>query len=433
MTAGLRTSPAPDAIRASVARQRAMAEAFLARLAEGSRDEPGITRDTYGPGENWAHQVLAEHAHQAGLELAKDAAANSYLTWPGSDRSAPRIVMGSHLDSVPHGGNFDGAAGVLAGLVVSEALRSLGVAPRCDLVTMGVRAEESVWFSVSYLGSRAALGTLPDGALAARRVDTGRTLAEHVAGCGGDPAALAAGYRSLDPATIRAFLEIHIEQAPSLVEAGLPLAICTGIPGNLRFPNARILGRHDHVGTPRRFRRDAGLAAADFATALDGLWAGLESEGTPLAVTFGRFHTDSALHGLTTVPGLFHFSLDIRAYDPAVLLRIEADLHRIIGEIEAKRGVRFELGPRASAAVGRVDSAIAAALTQAAARLAIPSRPLGSPASHDAAAFATAGVPVAMILVRNEHGSHNPREEMAIDDFLDACAVLALWVAEAAL
>ena len=431
MTNDFATSPTPEAIRASIGRQRRMAETFLARLAEKSRDEPGITRDTYGAGENWGHEVLAEYGRHAGFQVARDAAANTYVTWAGRDPGAPRILIGSHLDSVPHGGNFDGAAGVLAGLVVSEALRSLGVKPRCDIVTMGVRAEESVWFAVSYIGSRAALGTLPDGALEARRVDTGRTLADHIADCGGDTAALATGHRGLDPKAIRAFLEIHIEQAPSLVEAGLPLAICTGIPGNIRFPNGRIVGRNDHVGTPRRFRQDAGMAAADLATALDRLWGELEDDGVPIAITFGRFHTDSAMHGLTTVPGLFHFSLDMRAYDPAVLARLEAEFHRLVAEIEAKRGVVFELGRRASAAVGPVDPEIATALTHAATTLGIPCLPLGSPASHDSAAFAAAGVPVAMLFVRNEHGSHNPMEHMAIPDFLDACAVLALWVAQA--
>ena len=98
--------------------------------------------------------------------------------------------------SVPHGGNFDGAAGVVAGLVAVAALQGLGITLDCDLTVMGIRAEESIWFQVSYIGSRGALGTLPDGALDVRRIDTGRTLAEHIADCGGDPDALRAGAAS---------------------------------------------------------------------------------------------------------------------------------------------------------------------------------------------------------------------------------------------
>lgn len=418
-----------EAIRAAVAAQRPWIERLFDALAEGSRSEPGVTRDTYGEGENFGHRLLVEHGEAHSLQITRDFAANTYVTWPGSDRQAPRILMGSHLDSVPHGGNFDGAAGVVAGLAVIEVLRALGVQPRRDITVMGVRAEESVWFAVSYIGSRSALGTLPDGALEAKRVDDGRLLGESIAACGGDPDAIRRKERHLDPAAIRAFLEVHIEQAPSLVESKLPVALCTGIPGNFRYPQARIVGRHDHVGTPRRFRKDAAMAGAELAMTMDRIWEEEEAAGFPMAVTFGRFHTDAAVHGLTTVPGAFAFSLDVRAYDPAVLERVERRMLAAIAEIETKRRVSFELGPRASAAVGPVDPTILAGLEAGAERLAIPTMRLGSPASHDSAAFAAAGVPVAMLFVRNENGSHNPLEAMEIDDFLAACTILAEWVA----
>ena len=426
------TSPeplSPETLRSAVQGQRAMAERLFAKLAEGSQGNPGITRDTYGVGENFGHRVLADFAAEAGLPVSHDFAANSYVTWRGSDPAAARILIGSHLDSVPHGGNFDGAAGVVAGLVVTQALRGLGVRPRRDVTVMGVRAEESVWFQVSYIGSRSALGMLPDGALEAKRIDNGRPLADHIAECGGDPDAIRRRQRHLDPAAIRAFLEVHIEQAPSLVESRLPVAICTGVPGNFRYPAARIVGRHDHVGTPRRFRRDAAMAGAELAMTLDRIWEEEERAGVAMAVTFGRFHTDPAMHGMTIVPGGFAFSLDVRAYDPAVLERVERRMLAAIAEIEARRRVTFELGTRAAAAVGPVDPAIADALEAAARRHGIASMRLGSPASHDSAAFAAAGVPIAMLFVRNEHGSHNPDEAMEIDDFLDACIVLADWVA----
>ena len=126
--------------------------------------------------------------------------------------------------------------------------------------------------------------------------------------------------------------------------------------------------------------------------------------------------------------GSFAFSLDVRAYDPAVLERVEARMLAGISEIETRRRVSFELGTRASAAVGSVDPAIVAGLEAAAARQGIATMPLGRPASHDAAAFAAAGVPIAMLFLRNEHGSHNPLEAMEVDDFLAACTILADWV-----
>jgi N-carbamoyl-L-amino-acid hydrolase len=418
----------PQTIKAAVQAQRATMDALFGQLRQDGLDEPGVSRDPYGAGEQRAHATVTKAAEALGLEISRDDAANLYMTLPGRDRDAPVLVIGSHLDSVPHGGNFDGAAGVLAGLAAVTALRTMGLTPECDIVVMGIRAEESVWFQVSYIGSRGSLGTLPDGALDVRRVDTGRTLADHVADCGGNPGALRARVRHFDPSRIRAYVELHIEQAPGLVEAGRSVAVCTGIPGNFRYPDAWIEGRHDHVGLPRRFRHDAAMAGAELAMALDALWAGYDERAIPMACTFGRFHTDTAAHGLTIVPGAFHFSLDVRAYDETILAELEDKTGRIIDGIEQRRAVRFHLGQQARAAVGQVDPAIRRGLEAAAADQEIQVLHIGSPASHDAAAFGAAGVPMGMIFVRNENGSHNPCEAMTLDDFLDGAAVLIQWV-----
>lgn len=422
-------TPDPHTIKAAVQAQRPVMQALFDQLRQDGLDEPGVSRDPYGAGEQRAHATVNKAAEALGLEIGHDDAANLYMTLPGRDRTAPALVIGSHLDSVPHGGNFDGAAGVLAGLATVAALRTMSLTPDCDIVVMGIRAEESVWFRVSYIGSRGSLGTLPDGALDVRRVDTGRTLAEHIADCGGNPQALRARARHFDPSLIRAYLELHIEQAPSLVEAQCPVAICTGIPGNFRYPDAWIEGRYDHVGLPRRFRQDAAMAGAEFAMALDTVWADYDARGIPMACTLGRFHTDPAAHGLTIVPGAFHFSLDVRAYDQTILAELQAEVGRIIDRIEQRRSVRFHLGPLAHAAVGLVDPAIKRGLETAAGAQGIATLPIGSPASHDAAAFAAAGVPMGMIFVRNENGSHNPHEAMTIEDFLDGACVLIQWVA----
>lgn len=414
-------------ITTAVAAQRALATTLFDQLRRDGLDEPGVSRDPYGPGEQRAHATVTAAADRLGLRIEHDAAANLYMTLPGRDASAPRIIVGSHLDSVPHGGNFDGAAGVVAGLAAAAALQNAGITLDRDLTIMGIRAEESIWFQVSYIGSRGALGTLPDGALDVHRIDTNRTLADHIAECGGNPDVLRAGARYLDPTRIAAYLELHIEQAPSLVEAGKPVAICTGIPGNFRYPDARIEGSHDHVGLPRRFRRDAALAGAEFAMALDRLWEDYDARGIPIACTIGRFHTDPAAHGLTIVPGSFHFSLDVRAYDETVLAELAANVDAIISGIEQRRSVRFHRGPKARAAVGPVDPTIRTALETGAANLNIPVMRLGSPASHDAAAFAAVGVPMGMIFVRNSNGSHNPREAMEIHDFL-AGTTLLTWL-----
>ena len=427
-------SPSPAAIREAVLAQKPEVAALFDELRAGSLDSrgPGVTRDTFGPGEQFGYRVIEKVAAAMHLEQRYDHAANLFMTLPGTDRSAPRLMMGSHLDSVANGGNFDGAAGVAAGLVAMRALQALAVAPKCDITTMAIRAEESVWFEVSYIGSRSAFGVLPDGALDARRTDTGRTLAEHMAECGADIAAVRQRKASLAARDIRAWVEVHIEQAPQLIEAGFPTAIGTGVPGNFRYPEIRVHGEWAHVGLPRRFRHDAVLAASDFALGLDEMWKAADAAGRPMAFTIGRFQTDGSEHALTKVAGLMTLSLDVRAYDEAHLADLEAQVLALARNIETARGVRIDLGKRATADVAPSDPALLSALTRSANRLSIPTMPLASPASHDTATFTVAGVPSCMLFVRNANGSHNPHEAMEIDDFLDTATVLAGWLVEAA-
>ena len=416
----------------SVTRQRPLAEQLFNELLELSRDpDGGVTRAPYSPEETRIHQRFGDIAETLGLTVTRDAMGNTYMTLPGRDPAAKKILIGSHLDSVKQGGNFDGAAGVVAGLVVCAALNDLGIQPRCDVSVMGVRAEESAWFGVSYIGSRGALGLLPDGAIDAKRSDTGLTLADGIRAAGGDPDAAAARKKTFEPTDLRCFLELHIEQGPLLDRDGLPVGIVTGIPGNFRFPDARVIGEYGHVGLLKDWRRDAVTAASEFVVAMDALWADWEGAGKPMACTIGTFSTDPELHAMTKVPGELRFTLDVRAYSSEHLQELEANTLAIIRSIEERRGVSFELGNTARAAVGEMAPAICDDFEAIARGLAIPVRRLGSPASHDSAAFAAAGVPTAMIFVRNANGSHNPAEAMTIDDFLQATAIMTTWIAHA--
>lgn len=415
-------------LAAAIAAERPRVAAMLDRLAAIGADPPGITRHAFDDRENAAHALAVAEAERLGLEVTRDAACNLYLTWPGADRAAPRVLLGSHFDSVRHGGSFDGAAGVVAALAAVSVLRASGFAPPADITVAAFRCEEAVWFGLGLIGSRAALGILPADALERRRADTGLTLAEHIARCGGDPAAIAPGRRLLPGGPVRCFLEAHIEQAPSLIEAGIPLAVATGIPGNIRHAAIRITGEDAHVGLPRRFRRDAALAGAEIFAALDALWAEEDAAGRAMAVTIGRFHTDTAKHEITVVAGDFTFSIDLRAYDAAHLATLERRFHDIVQAVAGRRGVQVDLGPRNAAPVGPCDPALRAGLASAAARMGVATMPLGSPASHDAANFAAAGIPTGLLLIRNAHGSHNPREAMEVDDLMAAAATFAAFL-----
>jgi len=394
-----------------------LARDLFSRLQRESFDGTGITRASYGAGEQFAHALVAETARGLGLEIARDAALNLYLTLPGSDRTAPRAMTGSHLDSVPSGGNYDGAAGVIAGLAVLAGWRRAGFVPGADATVMAIRAEESTWFPVSYLGSRAAFGTIPRAVLDARRVDTGRTLAEHLAECGGDPEAFGRD-TFLDPARIARFVELHIEQGPVLTGLGIALGAVSGIRGSFRFRDARAIGEYAHSGaTPRGARRDAVRAAALLIAALDDDWQQLEAEGRDLVMTVGQLATDPAQHAFSKVAGEIALCLDVRSLEPGTLERVEALVRRRAAEIGARTAVAFELGSRTGSEPAAMDPGVQRALNAAAARHGIAMHTMASGAGHDAATFAARGVPSGMLFVRNDRGSHNPAEAMDFADF----------------
>ena len=363
------------------------------------------------------------------MQASIDAGANLSLRWAAEDPKAPPIIIGSHLDSIVQGGNFDGAAGVIAGIGAVAALRAAGITPHRDIEVLALRCEEAVWFGLGLIGSRCMLARLPAGALELRHARTGKTLAESITAAGGDSARLSQGTPLRDPGSIGAYLEVHIEQAPQLVEASLPIAICLANPGNLRHPFIRITGEDAHTGLPHRFRRDAALAGADLLLCLEQLWLAEEAAGRPMAVTIGRFHTPVDRHSLTAVSGDFEMSLDLRAYDAAHLVTLEANLQEIVAEVAARRRVTIRLGERSSAAPGLMDPSLMSGLADAAAACGIAAMRLHSPGTHDANNFAAVGVKTGMILVRNQNGSHNPHEAMETDDLMAAIAVMARLLA----
>jgi N-carbamoyl-L-amino-acid hydrolase len=410
-----------------------LAEHLFAKLRLRTFDGVGITREAYGPGERLAHAFVAAEAEALGLEVEADPAGNLLMTLPGSDRSLPRVVLGSHLDSVRQGGNFDGAAGVLAGLAAVAGMRRGSFRPARDITVLAIRAEEGgAWFPTSFPGSRAALGTLPPAALDTRRLDSGRTLAEHMAEEGFSPDDVRAGKCLLPPPRVAAYVELHIEQGPVLEAEAIPVGIVTGIPGSRRLRQGRVLGEYNHSGaTPRRWRRDAAIALAELAVGLDDRWAELDAEGRALVCTFCVLATAPEA-GFTKIAGEAHFQLDVRSVTTADVAAMYATLHALVARIEARRGVRFELGPELVAPPAPMDAAVRAGLVRAATELGVAYREMASGAGHDAAAFAQAGVPSGMLFVRNQNGSHNPDEAMRPEDFAAATNVLMRWAATAA-
>ena len=437
-----------DRLAAAVEARLPLAERLFDAIRAETADTVGVTRPAWSAEDGAAAPIVAEAAVGLGLEVGYDLAGNLRCTLPGADRDAPGVLTGSHLDSVPTGGHYDGLAGVVAGLVALAAFRDLGAAFACDLTVAGLRGEESVWYGIAYIGSRLAVGALPPEDLdRLRRGDTGRTLAEHMAEAGVDVAALRAalaapapapagtgigygpgpgGAGVLSPENTRAFLELHIEQGPVLVGEDLPVGVPTTIRGNVRFPYARCTGRYGHSGaTPREWRHDAALAAVELVRALDEFWIEREAGGVPDTVfTVGKLFTDPAHHAMTKVPGRCDFTLNFGGTTKGFLDECRERTRALAERIGRERRVVFDLGECVGSDPTPLDPGLRGRLQKSCESLGLPVREFAT-VGHDASIFARAGIPAAMVLVRNAHGSHNPDEAMDLADFGEGAKVLA--------
>jgi N-carbamoyl-L-amino-acid hydrolase len=412
---------------------RELCEALFDELRVATGDGVGITRESFGPGESRALDIVERAARALGLAAERDAGANLIVTLPGTQPELPYIACGSHLDSVPQGGNFDGGAGVIAGLAVLAGMKRNGIAPRRTLKLFGLRGEESAWFGKAYIGSSALMGRLTREDLAMPHAVSGRPLRDCMGAVGVDVDRVARGEPLIDRKMMAAWVELHIEQGPVLVARDLPIGIVTGIRGNLRHRSVECLGEAGHSGAvPRWLRRDAVFATAELISHLDRHWRTLLERGRDLVITSGIMSTDPAEHAIARIPGSLRFSFEMRSQSRETLETFYDLFLSECTDVAEQRNVEFRLDRRLESAPASMDPGWIERLRAAARDLGLPDETLPSGAGHDAAVFANAGVPSAMIFVRNEHGSHNPQESMRMSDFLAGVAVMRRALMEAA-
>lgn len=423
----------PDSLARAVNAAMPDAQSLFDTVRARTADTVGVSREPYGEGEQCAVDAITETARSLELEIAGDPYGNVYLTMPGRDRAAPGWIVGSHVDSVPHGGHYDGYAGVVAGLTALAAFRQSGIVPPCDVTVMGIRGEElSSWYGGhhdGHIGSRAALAILPPSELdTAIHSGTGRTLREQMRAAGMDPDAVEARTPHLNRTRYRGYLELHIEQGPVLEGKGLPVGIVTAIRGAARSRSCRCVGAYTHSGAvPHEYRSDAVMATVELIRELDLEWTRVRETGGDLAFTVGKLYTDAQHHALTKVPGVADFSIDLRSQDEAMLERLAALTRDLAQSIGARRRVNFELSPFSIQKPAAMDTEFRASLLQGCATLSLPAMEIASGAGHDAQDFAHAGFRAGMIFVRNSNGSHNPDEHMDMNDFALGTRLLA-WM-----
>ena len=409
----------------TVANELAFAARLFGDVAAIGPDKAGVSRPAFSEVETETLNYLKSVCEAHGLVAEFDAGRNLVMSLPEDAGAGGFVLIGSHADSVPMGGNFDGLAGVIAGLMCLLRAQASGLRFARPVKVIAMRGEESAWFGPCYIASKALMGALGDTELAALHKGDQRPLSDHMESVGIDMAPVRAGTPLMDARRILEYIELHIEQGPLLIGKNLPAAVVSSIRGNLRYRKIRCIGEAGHSGAvPRAFRRDPVLAMADLLSRLDEAWQSIVQEGGDLVLTTGVVHTDPEKNALSRIPDHVDFSLDIRSRSQETLDGMNDLLSRELADIEKRRRVRFVLDEVNTTAPALMDDRVITGLKRAMARTGLEPMVMASGGGHDAAVFANAGVPTAMVFVRNRNGSHNPDEVMEIDDFLAGTSII---------
>jgi len=399
-----------------------MREDFEALARIGSTPEGGIGRPTFSDAHFAARTWFLARAEAAGLDTRVDAAGNHSAVLPTRRRDARVLVLGSHLDSVPGGGRYDGTLGVVAALHVLLAFKQAGTDLPFALEAIDFTDEEGTL--VGLLGSEAFVGTLTVKSLQTPR---------------GGRDALMAGLRRAglreerlldarrDPRSLAGYLELHIEQGPRLEREGVQIGVVTTIVGSRSF-RIVLRGRGGHAGTmPMDARRDAAVAAARVILRAQEI---VISDFPSAVITVGDVRLEPG--AFNVVPGVARLALEFRSQDDGELDAIEsAVLARIRAEAEA-HGIGLEVIPVARWQPSRLDPGVCDAIERAAVALGLTTKRLPSGAGHDAQSFAPV-TPTGMIFVPSVGGvSHDPREYTAWGDVVNGLNVLIGTVDELA-
>jgi allantoate deiminase len=377
----------------------------------GKQEGGGVTRLSFTEEERAAKGRVASYMEDAGLSVYEDTAGNLFGRREGRDPALPAVLIGSHVDSVYNGGNFDGPLGVLAGVEVLQTMEQQEIGTEHPIEIVAFTDEEGVRFSFGMIGSRALAGKLTPEDLTSYKDENGVSIAEAMRACGLDPEKIEEAARPED--SIKAYVELHIEQGRVLENENLPVGIVMGIAGPvwLRF---YLEGETGHAGaTPMNLRHDALAAAAEIM----GI-AEREAAKTGTSVgTVGQLEVEPG--GINIIPGKARFSLDLRDIDEGVRDRVEGRILEVAEETCHRRGVRLQIETLQRLAPTPCSDLVRIAAERACEKLGVRPHALPSGAGHDGMQL-TDLCPMGMIFVRSKNGvSHNPDEWSSQQD----CAV----------
>lgn len=388
----------------------------MARI--GATEKGGVNRLTGTDLDRQSRDLFRDWCEQAGCSVTVDALGNMFARRPGRDPERPPVGIGSHLDSQPTGGRFDGALGVLAALEVVRSLNDHGIETEAPVEVVNWTNEEGSRFSPPMTCSGAYAGVFTVDYAAGRADEDGKTLGEEIARIG------YAGSEPVGRHVLGSFLELHIEQGPVLEEEGRLIGIVTGGQAQ-RWYEATVTGQDAHAGpTPMRRRRDALVEAARMVEAINAIGHEFQPDACA-TVGHMRVHPNSR----NVIPGEVFFSVDFRHPDDATLAAMDTALKARCREIAECAGVSLDLVDLWHCPPTVFDAGCVAAVREAARAADLPAREIVSGAGHDALYVARVA-PTAMVFVPCRDGiSHNEAEYASPE----ACAAGAEVLLRAAL
>ena len=362
-----------------------------------------------------ANQLTSGWMIEAGMTTWQDSVGNIWGRYTSAVPNAPRLIIGSHLDTVPNGGKYDGMLGVVAPVTLMAMFSGEGRQFPFHIDIVGFCDEEGTRFGTTLLGSRALTGKWQDEWRRLKDED-GISLEDAMKHFGLD-------FDAINSATIAqtdllGYLELHIEQGPLLEQENLPVGVVNAIAGAKRF-SLTVTGMAGHAGTvPMSMRHDALCASAEMILAVESI-----SQQRPgVVATVGKI--ENAPNGVNVISGRCQFSLDIRSEEDTLREAALAEILQKINDIAVLRNVELKIEQTHSAPAVHCDSALQNTLLKGVTEAGIEPKVLASGAGHDAMAMAEI-CPVAMLFTRCKGGiSHHPAESITTDDVAASLAVM---------
>lgn len=388
-------------------------DSLMAMAEIGATPKGGVNRLTLSEVDRAGRARFTQWCEAQGLTVRVDAIGNMFARRAGRDANRAPVLLGSHLDSQPTGGKFDGALGVLAGLEVIRTLNDLGIQTEAPIELVNWTDEEGSRFGHSLMGSGVWAGVFAlEKAHGLRDVD-GVTVGDALDSIG------ARGPHPAEPFPADAYFELHIEQGPILEAEGKMVGVVTGAQAQVWY-DATITGQESHAGTtPPSARRDALLAASRVIAHVDAL---MRARGEDGRGTVGQLHVRP--NSRNVIPGEVAFSVEFRHPVTAELEAIAEAFPKEAARLVAETGCRLELKELFRIPHQPFDADCVALVREAASRLGYPARELVSGAGHDAV-YVARKVPSAMIFTPCKDGlSHNEAESIMPEEAEAGCQVL---------